>query len=716
MINRIMISPKVWISGLLLLSATSLTAQRINREQLVRRHQVKVTRLDSLSSLSVGNGKFAFTVDATGLQTFPDSYKNGVPLGTQSEWGWDSFKNTEGYKLDESLRTYQQYGRAVTYVVQVKKPERNKAASDWFRQNVHRLQLGNLGFDITLENGKPAGPQDIKNIRQVLDPWTGEIKSSFTVENQLVEVLTVCHQTDDLISVKVKSELVQAGRLKIRLRFPYPTGDWADVGNNYLHPEKHTSAVLSTYPDGALISHQLDSASYFTALRWTGKAGLTEKQAHDFIISPDKGSAVFELSTLFTDKKAGTSLPLFTATANNSAVSWKSFWLSGGAVDLSGSTDPRAKELERRIILSQYLTKIQCAGSFPPQETGLTYNSWYGKPHLEMTWWHMAHFALWGRPELMEKGADWYFKVAGGAKKLAARQGFEGLRWQKMTDNNGNESPSSVGALLIWEEPHIITFAELAYRAHPDRETLDKYKTLVFGTADFMASFAHYDPEKKRYMLGPGVIPAQERYVAEKTYNPTYELAYWNWALTTAQKWRERLRLKRDPKWDDVLARLSPLPVQQGVYLAAESVPDSYTNPDFKTDHPSVLGTFGMLPQTTLLDQKVMKQTFNLIWKTWNWQKTWGWDFPMTAMTAARLGMPDKAIDALFMNVKTNTYLANGHNYQDERLRLYLPGNGGLLTAVAMMCAGWDGAKEKNPGFPKNGKWKVKWEGLKAMP
>jgi hypothetical protein len=33
-----------------------------------------------------------------------------------------------------------------------------------------------------------------------------------------------------------------------------------------------------------------------------------------------------------------------------------------------------------------------------------------------------------------------------------------------------------------------------------------------------------------------------------------------------------------------------------------------------------------------------------------------------------------------------------------------------------MMCAGWDGCKVKNPGFPKNGQWKVKWEGLQKMP
>jgi protein-glucosylgalactosylhydroxylysine glucosidase len=88
----------------------------------------------------------------------------------------------------------------------------------------------------------------------------------------------------------------------------------------------------------------------------------------------------------------------------------------------------------------------------------------------------------------------------------------------------------------------------------------------------------------------------------------------------------------------------------------------------------------------------------------------------MIAMTAARLDQPERAIDALMMDVQKNTYLVNGHNYQDKRLRLYLPGNGGLLTAVAMMAGGWDGNDSPAPGFPKNGKWEVVVEGFQKMP
>ena len=56
-------------------------------------------------------------------------------------------------------------------------------------------------------------------------------------------------------------------------------------------------------------------------------------------------------------------------------------------------------------------------------------------------------------------------------------------------------------------------------------------------------------------------------------------------------------------------------------------------------------------------------------------------------MAAARLGCADIAVDALLTDTQKNTYLPNGHNYQDKRLRLYMPGNGSLLAAVAMINA-----------------------------
>ena len=693
----------------------NINAQTINRVAVVRRHNVQVHRMDSLSSLSVGNGNFAFTVDATGMQSFPELYAKGVPLGTQSVWGWHSFPNNEYLIIEEAQKIYTIEGRKISYTVQPKEPERAKKAVEYFRVNPHRLQLGNIGLEITKNDGSLATSTDIKNINQQLDVFTGIITSKFTVDNYPVTISTVCHQQQDALAFKIESPLCGLNRIAIKIRFPYPNGQFKDVGNNFTKEDAHQS-ILKTSLNSATIQRKIDTTNYAVDISWSAKGFVKKIQSHYFLIQPATKSNAFECSFRFRDQTKLSVLPNFESTNQSSILGWKRFWMSGGAVDFAGSKDPRAFELERRMILSQYLTKIQCSGDYLPQETGLTYNSWYGKPHLEMHWWHAVHFAQWGRSELMEKSLDWYFKVAEKAEAIAKRQGFEGLRWQKMTNNQGDETPSSVGAFLIWQQPHFIYMAEMLYRSKPTSDVLKKYKSLLFATADFMASFPTYNPQTKKYNLGKGLIPAQECFDAVSTFNPTYELSYWSWALNIAQQWRLRLGLNREKKWDNIIQNLAPLPQANGVYLAAENTPDCYEpNSKYLTDHPAVLGAYSSIPAANGLDTIVMKQTYNLVLQKWNWNETWGWDYPLMAMTAARLHLPENAVDALLMPVRTNTYLVNGHNFQDERLTIYLPGNGGMLNAIAMMCTGTDADKIGNIGFPQNGNWKVKWEGLKKM-
>jgi hypothetical protein len=136
-----------------------------------------------------------------------------------------------------------------------------------------------------------------------------------------------------------------------------------------------------------------------------------------------------------------------------------------------------------------------------------------------------------------------------------------------------------------------------------------------------------------------------------------------------------------------------------------------------KRDHPSMLQAFGFLPPTPLIDAALMRGTLDFVVKEWDWDSTWGWDYPVLAMTAARLGRGEDAVNALLLETPKNRFLPNGHNYQRPNLPLYLPGNGGLLAAIAMMAAGWDGGPEKPaPGFPTNGQWVIRSEGLHRMP
>ena len=692
----------------------------IDREALVARNNPQVSSFDSLASLSVGNGEFAFTVDATGLQTFPSVYKKGVPLGTQSQWGWHSFGNPNKYKPEEYLKEHD-FGRGhkEIYACQFKEDGRQKEASNWYRMNPPRLHLGIVG----LELGDDVKTSDITDIAQTLDMWNGVINSHFTLKGNAFDVQTVCHPQMDMISASITSP----ARAGVKLHFPYPTGAHADDACNWDANNKHTTDIVFENAQSAVLKRTLDSTVYYVSLRWEGKASLKEKSANYFVLTPAEDKLAF--SCKFTSAFPGTvfesepavytsadTLPTFAETLAAGNSYWNNFWKNGAAVDFSHCTDPRAKELERRVVLSQYLLAIQSAGSVPPQETGLTYNSWFGKFHLEMIWWHQAWQALWGHPELLDRTLGWYETVEPVAREIARRQGFDGVRWMKMTDPSGTEAPSNVGSFLIWQQPHFIYLAELVYRANPSDEVIKKYNHLVQETAKFMYSFATYDEFHGRFIL-KGAIPAQETLRAATTINPPFELSYWHYAMNVAQQWRERAGEKRNLEWDEMIDKLSPLAYNEDcLYLAAENAVDTYKDIRFTSDHMAVLGSVGILPMNKLIRADYMKNTLHWVWDNWNWGKTWGWDYPMTAMNATRLGEPEKAVGALLMDKRTNTYLLNGHNYQDGRLRCYLPGNGGLLTAVALMCAGWDGCEVKNPGFPQDGTWDVRWEGLKPMP
>ena len=126
-----------------------------------------------------------------------------------------------------------------------------------------------------------------------------------------------------------------------------------------------------------------------------------------------------------------------------------------------------------------------------------------------------------------------------------------------------------------------------------------------------------------------------------------------------------------------------------------------------------MLGAYSYFPGAGV-DRETMRRTLLKTMKEWRWSDTWGWDYPLVAMTAARLGERKIAVDALLMETEKNRYLPNGHNWQRQNLPCYLPGNGGLLFAIAMMAGGWKATDEQTPGFPVDGSWKVRVEGLKS--
>ncbi len=717
-------------------SNPEFSQQAIDRKALVARHNPTLYKFDPLSPLSVGNGEFAFTADVTGLQTFPREYENSMPLCTMSQWGWHTTPLPAGLDPKQlRLTQYDTHGRQVGYHTS---SEGQTELYNWLRENPHRLHLARIGLALFLSGGREAQASDLTNIEQKLDLWTGILSSRFKVEDKQVTVTSAVHPDLDMLAVAIESKLISAGELAVRFEFPYGSPEMQAV--DWTQPDRHRSDIVEQARGSARIHRAFETDEYQVAIAWTGEASFDQKKAHEFLLTPTKDSqnrlefvvmwsAPAERSgdgalnrppeeeTPNNPKRrrrfalpAHSKLPDVTTTFAASAKHWERFWSEGATIDFSESRDPRARELERRVVLSQYLTAIQCSGSIPPQETGLTVNSWYGKFHLEMHWWHAAHFALWSRLPLLERSLGWYASILPGARELATSQGYRGGRWPKMVGPEGHDSPSPIGPLLIWQQPHPIFYAELCYLTHRNRATLERYREIVFESAEFMASYAYFETERQRYVLGPPLIPAQENHPPRETWNPTLELSYWAYGLRTAQHWRERLGMKRKAGWDRIIAKLSALPVRDGVYLAHENCPQTYTERNY--DHPSMLGAFGML-RGDGVDRDKMRRTLKKVLKGWQWDKTWGWDYPLTAMTAARLGETKLAVDALLMETEKNRYLPNGHNWQRPNLPCYLPGNGGLLYAIAMMAGGWRGSPSRHaPGFPTDGSWRIRAENL----
>jgi hypothetical protein len=710
-----------------------VTDNTIDRRALVERHNVEVTRIVPASPLSVGNGEFCFTVDVTGLQTFPDRYPvesgtadpPGTMLATMSQWGWHSVPGGDrgdGYDLAGTLRTYQTPRGPVDYVdmsgeIAGIDDGSASAAESWLRGNPHRLDLARIGLVAT--------PAEVTDARQRLDLWTGTITSRFRLRGVPVAVTTVCHPRRDAVAVRLTA--ARAGGaggaggvdgfgfgFEVRIAFPYGSTAWNNAAD-WARPAAHSSHLRRT-DRGCVVHRVLDETTYLVRIDTSPVAEIRRTGRHELVVAPR--DTVLELVVEFSRDQQDTAAPGFAETVAAARSAWTEFWTGGGVVELAGSRDERAAELERRIVLSQYLTAIHCAGSCPPQETGLMVNSWRGRFHLEMHWWHGAHFPLWGRAELLERGLGWYAAILPAARETARRQGHAGARWPKQVGPDGRESPSPIGPFLVWQQPHPIYLAELVRRATEPTEpgaALRRYADVVLESAAFMADFAIEGDQG--HQLGPPLIPAQESYAPwrARVINPTFELAYWSWALRVAAAWRRMLGLDPEPSWERVAANLAR-PCVRGDGYAAIGVPP-YT---VAGDHPSMLYALGFVPPTDLIDRRVMRTTLRRVLAEWPWETTWGWDYPAMAMTATRLGEPESALQALLMPTAKNAYLQNGHNRQSATLPIYLPGNGGLLSAIALIAAGSDSddAEWGRPasGFPADGGWTVRHEGLRRLP
>lgn len=238
--------------------------------------------------------------------------------------------------------------------------------------------------------GGNVSETDLSAKYQVLDLWEGVITSSFTLDGSEVHITTIASPKVDTVAVKISSTLVRTSGLGVYFDFPYASGknkfDAPFVGL-FNATSNHTTAI--TYRSrGAVITHTLDATTYVADIAWEGYARISRlhEDEHKYILATSQNSETLSFTVTYAPQLANGSST--TETVKQDAANWWSnYWKKGAFISLPTATNSSAHELQRRIILSQYLLAVNGAGKDPTQESGLVNNGWYGKFHMEMVFW-----------------------------------------------------------------------------------------------------------------------------------------------------------------------------------------------------------------------------------------------------------------------------------------------------------------------------------------
>lgn len=254
--------------------------------------------------------------------------------------------------------------------------------STWLTQNPQRLNLGNIGLSF---GGAKVTEDDLADKTQVLDLWTGSLVSTFTYNGTQVRVETRAAPDSDTVGVSVESNYLATGSLGLFFDFPYPdvnkfdapfVGVWNATSNH--------STSLSTFGSQFSILHTMDANSYVMNAEWEGQgqvSGPANGTHRYFLTTP--GSTKLNLTATFSPLGVS-SMANFDRLKADAESWWQHYWTSGAFVDLTSVGSANATELQRRVILSQYLLAVNSASYYEPQESGLVNNGWYGKFHVSL--------------------------------------------------------------------------------------------------------------------------------------------------------------------------------------------------------------------------------------------------------------------------------------------------------------------------------------------
>lgn len=581
------------------------------------KYNLKFNHIDSKNPVTIGNGDFAITLDQTETQSLYETYKD-IPLSTMSNKNWF-------YKDKKNIKPSYVDGKAYMLFNLDNDPNYQINRQYPFKYSFMQILL--------YDNDKLIDINNIKDVKQELDLYKGIVTSSFNYKEKINKTISFIYQDHDEFNFKLQSD-----NLNLALKFNYPSytknGYRLDILPNVLVKEDRITLL---YDDKNSLSFKLKSSSNYQIVENT--------------LIFDDNNVSFSLA--LDEIKEGKLLDEF----------WK---CDNGIID--------NEELVKKMVLSKYLLHVNSTGIYPPQESGLTYNCWNSKFHLEM---HLIH-SLWNiynnHVGDLVKSFDYYLSIMPSSLKRASLNGYKGLRFPKMTGPDGEDSPSNIGPLLIWQAPHILFMLQEIYYLYNKENIIKKYEPLISGTIDFMISFLTLK-DSKYQMLDP-LLEACESIPLDRCQNPSFELEYWRYTLERQPKIDTVLYGHQRYDYLDITSKIITPKEDDGIYLKTYGVIDKY---DLYKDHPTE-GFLMSFFKSKIVDKEKMVKTIDYILKNMDLSSYWGWDFPFLGLSLLNCGEIEKSIEVTQLNTINNQHLYNGYNTSPrDDLKAYLPGNGAFL-------------------------------------
>lgn len=582
------------------------------------KYNLKFNHIDSKNPVTIGNGDFAITLDQTGTQSIYETYKD-IPLSTMSNKNWF-------YKDKKNIKPSYVDGKAYMLFNLDNDPNYQTNRQYPFKYSFMQILL--------YDNDKLIDINNIKDVKQELDLYKGIVTSSFNYKEKINKTISFIYQDHDEFNFKLQSD-----NLNLALKFNYPSytknGYRLDILPNVLVKEDRIKLL---YDDKNSLSFKLKSSSKYQ---------------------------IVENTLIFDDNNVSFSLALDEIKEGKLL---DEFWKCDNGIIIDN------EELVKKMVLSKYLLHVNSTGIYPPQESGLTYNCWNSKFHLEM---HLIH-SLWNiynnHVGDLVKSFDYYLSIMPSSLKRASLNGYKGLRFPKMTGPDGEDSPSNIGPLLIWQAPHILFMLQEIYYLYNKENIIKKYEPLISGTIDFMISFLTLK-DSKYQMLDP-LLEACESIPLDRCQNPSFELEYWRYTLERQPKIDTVLYGHQRYDYLDITSKIITPKEDDGIYLKTYGVIDKY---DLYKDHPTE-GFLMSFFKSKIVDKEKMVKTIDYILKNMDLSSYWGWDFPFLGLSLLNCGEIEKSIEVTQLNTINNQYLYNGYNTSPrDDLKAYLPGNGAFL-------------------------------------